>query len=217
MNGQSDRADTGSRDSQPGLLSAAIEKLKAECGDAPDLIKQSLADLNALQRQEARNHFESQQEYVKQVAELRIVALTGIREYGLQTLKWLFLLNAGAIAVILAYVSASVGKSSGVGSSQIVGFIPTLKALWPFVVGCMMVVSAGAAGFFNFSYGEVRLPSPESLHNFADPSSKAWPEPRQSPGNKTEAARRIAIAFAVGSVFFFGYGVFRVLHAVIAV
>jgi hypothetical protein len=79
MNKQDD--DAGAK------LRAFIEKMKLELGDEPELIKQSLADLYALQRQEARNHFESQQEYVKQIAELKVVALTGIREYGLQTLK----------------------------------------------------------------------------------------------------------------------------------
>jgi hypothetical protein len=184
-------------------------------GDNPDLIKQSIADLNALQRQDSRNHFESQLEYVKQIAELKVTALTGIREYGLQTLKWLFLLNAGAIAVILAYVGSSLGKLPSSSPSQMIAFAPILKALWPFAVGCAMVVLAGAAGFFNFSYAEISLPSPEALHNFFQPSSKkSWPQPRMSPGWKTNGTRNAAIVFTLCSAGFFIYGVFLVLRIV---
>jgi hypothetical protein len=195
-----------------GLLKAFIEKIKSELGDEPDLIKQSLADLNAQQRQDARNHFESRQEYVRQVFELKSISLAGIREYGLQTLKWLFLLNAGGIAVMLAYVSGAVGRPSS--TVPLTAFLPILKALWPFVVGCVLVVLAGAAGFFNFSYGEATLPSTQELHNFSDVSSHAWPQPRFKQLEwKVIATRHVAIVCALGSVFFFGYGVFRVLHA----
>jgi hypothetical protein len=195
-----------------GLIKAFVEKIKNELGDDPDLIKQCVADLNAQHRQDARNHFESRQEYVRQVFELKSISLAGIREYGLQTLKWLFLLNASAIAVILAYVSGLVGKPSS--TVPVTTFLPILKALWPFVVGCALVVFGGAAGFFNFSYGEATLPSAEGLHNFFDPISKAWPQPRFNQfGWKVSATRNAAIVCAFGSIFFFGYGFFRVLHA----
>jgi hypothetical protein len=197
-----------------GFLKAFVEKIKAELGNDPDLIKQSIADLNAQQRQDARNNFESRQEYVRQVFQLRAISLAGIREYGLQTLKWLFLLNAGAIAVVLAYVSGAAGKSPSLVSAT--ASIIVLKALWPFVVCCTLVVVAGAAGFFNFSYGEAGLPSAESLHNFLDPKANSWPPPRLNlSGWKTTASRSVAIALVFGSIFFFGYGVFRVLWAVL--
>jgi hypothetical protein len=61
----------------------------------------------------------------------------------LQTLKWLFLLNAGAIAVVMAFVSGGIGKS-GVGS--IAAYTPVIKAVWPFVAGCIAVAFAGALG-----------------------------------------------------------------------
>ena len=196
-----------------GVLKAFVEKIKNELGDEPDLIKQCVADLNAQQRQDARNHFESRLEYVRQVFENRTISLAGIREYGLQTLKWLFLLNAGAIAIILAYVSGVVAKPSP-STASVTTFLPILKALWPFVAGCALVVFAGAAGFFNFSYGEGTLPSAEQLHNFIDPNAKAWPQPRFNQfGWKVNATRNVAIVCAFGSIFFFGYGVFRVLHA----
>ncbi len=168
--------DEPSNKYREGLLKAFLEKIKQELGDEPDLIKQSLADLNAQQRQDARNHFEARQEYTRQVFQIKQDTLTGIREYGLQTLKWLFLLkNAGAIAVILAYVGGALGKpASGMSGAALV---PVLISLWPFVVGCALVVAAGAAGFFNFSYGEAFMPSLETLHNFFDPKANSWPQP----------------------------------------
>ena len=196
-----------------GLLKAFVEKIKQEVGDdQPDLIKQCVADLNAQDRQNARNHFEARQEYVRQIFELRSISLSGLREYGLQTLKWLFLLNAGAIAAVLAYVSGAAGKS--VSPVPIIALAPVLKALWPFVTGCACVVLAGAFGFFNFSYGEASLPATEDLHQFFDPNSKSWPKSRMGfPAWKINGTRTAAIVLAVASTFFFAYGVYRVLHA----
>jgi hypothetical protein len=54
-----------------GLLKAFVEQIKKELGDDPDLIKQSIADLYAQQRQDARNHFETRQEYIRQVFETK--------------------------------------------------------------------------------------------------------------------------------------------------
>ena len=214
MDATSDQQQSTSKTNEyrEGSLRAFVEKIKEELGDNPDLIKQSIADLNAQQRQEARNHFESRQEYIRQVFQIKQDSLVGIREYGLQTLKWLFLLNAGAIAVVLTYVGGALGRpTSGMAGAALV---PVLTSLWPFVVGCAMVVVAGASGFFNFSYGEASLPSLEGLHNFTDPKSSSWPQPRMGQlDRKVVWSRNVAIILAVCSTLFFVYGVFRVLHA----
>ena len=65
----------------------------------------------------------------------------------MQTLKWLFLLNAGAIAIVLTYVGNIVGK----GQTSSVTAAAVFGAIWPFIAGCICVALAGAAGFFNFS------------------------------------------------------------------
>lgn len=199
-------------------LRNTLERMKAIFGDDRELIKQAFADVNALDRQNLRNHFEARQKYTDQVAELNRIALNGLREYGLQTLKWLFLLNAGAIGIVLAYLA---GKAGGASSAAF------LKALWPFAVGCVMVVLAGATAYFNFSYAEETYPSPEQLHAFVDPKSKTWPFAKSQKenesatefygriGSKTNTMRYLAIGFASGAGFFFAYGVFRVLWAVL--
>ncbi|HEX2655608.1 MAG TPA: hypothetical protein VHN11_18425 [Xanthobacteraceae bacterium] len=206
---------------QTGQLKAFIELMKNEFGDNPELIRQSVADLNARNREDRRNHFEARQEYIKQVAALRHNSLDGLMDYGLQILKWLFLLNAGSIAVVLTFLS---GAKSANGA-LILSFAPVLKALWPFVLGCILVVFAGAAGFFNLSYSELRYPSAEALHNFLQPTTASWPiaqsqQLNESPIDfykrfawKINATRRLAIVLTSGSGLFFVYGVYCVLRA----
>src|SRR5664279_3873363 len=87
---------------------AAIKALQSALGDN-DLAKQVFADASASDRQTTRNHFEARVEYVRQVAKNNQAEESSVKEYGLQTLKWLFLLNAGAIALVLAYIG---GKSA---------------------------------------------------------------------------------------------------------
>jgi hypothetical protein len=118
-----------------------------------DLAKQVYADANAADRAARRDAFEARLEYVKQKSQIGQAAESALKEYGLQTLKWLFLLNAGAIGLVLAYVAGKFPDAKGSPS--------VLKATWPFAAGCMSVVAAGAFAFFNFSYGAGSIPSAE--------------------------------------------------------
>ncbi len=229
----SKRADNGSatqENLQPsqatyGQLRAFVELLKQEFDGNMDLVRQALADYHAHERQNWQNFYEARREYVKQIAESDRVRENAIKEYGLQTLKWAFLLNAGAIALMLAYVGAAIGKSQS--PILLSSFAPVFKAMWPFVFGCVLVVLAGAAGFFNFSYSVASLPSAEALHQFLSPNSKSWPLAKlqnvnESPKEfyerfrkKVNISRNIAICFASGSAIFFGYGVYRILRLAI--
>jgi hypothetical protein len=209
---------------RPGQLRRFVERMKQEFGEDAELVKQALADLRALERQTLRSHFEARQEYVRQHADADREREKAIREYGLQTLKWMFLLNAGAIALIVAYVGGAAGKAP---NSQLSTFGPLLKALWPFVVGCILVTLSGATGFLNFSYATASAPSTEALHGFLDPNSKSWPIAKfQNMGETTSSfyqrysykigvSRKIAIGFGLASCGLFAYGVYRVIHAVL--
>lgn len=201
-------------------LGAVLAQLRQEFGGDTELLKQGFADLNAQQRQDARNNFEGRLEYVKQIAELKRIQLTGIVEYGSQTLKWCFLLNAGSIAAILAYLGAVAKSQPAWGGVQ----GPLLGSLWPFAAGCVFVVASGAAAFLNFSYAETTLPSAEALNNFLDPKNKNWPIARfqhESESGlsfvkrhawKVSAARTAAIVLCLLSALAFGYGVYDVLR-----
>jgi hypothetical protein len=109
-------------------LRALIDRIRSEVGTADaELIKQIVADTGSLERQNARNHFEGRIEFARQMHDQRQATQKYLVEYGLQTLKWMFLLNAGALAAVAAFVSGGVGKS-GVGA--IAAFVPILKAAW---------------------------------------------------------------------------------------
>jgi hypothetical protein len=199
-----------------------VELLRAWFGDDRDLVRQIIADLNAEARDVHGRHFEARKEYTKQVAELRQNAREGIVNYGLQTLRWLFLLNAGAITVILAYIGSAVAKANTVNLSKFSGL---LTSLWPFAIGCVLVVLAGAAGYFNFCYADGLYPGPEALHNFLNPSSRKWPlaqfqrdgeTPQQFRKRfawKADATRWVAIISTITSGAAFGFGVFLILSA----
>jgi hypothetical protein len=204
-------------DSQPDWV-ATMKALQAALGDN-DLAKQVFSDANAEDRRTKQNHFDARIEYVRQMAERTHVTEASIKEYGLQTLKWLFLLNAGAIALVLAYIG---GK--GAGATLAIG--PIAKAASPFTLGCICVVIAGAFGFFNFSHGFGFQPTPENLHHFLKPDSGKWPLSRMQDqtediavfykrfGKKMNRSRNIALGFAWASAFFFCLGAVLVLRVV---
>src|SRR5215472_11758385 len=104
MNGQDQPAN--------GQVKALLAAIKAEVGNDEELIKQAFADTNAVQRQAQQNHFESRVEYGRLVGQALLSREASVKEYGLQTLKWVFLLNAGAIALIAAYFGARTGNRS---------------------------------------------------------------------------------------------------------
>lgn len=150
-------------------LVALVHVLKEQYPNDPQVVVQCVADVNALDRDVAQRMFDARQEYARQSHDLRRVALDGLREYGLQTLKWAFILNAGAIAIVIAYIGSAIGEAG------LAPFRPLLQCLLPFVVGCVLIILAGAAGFFNFSWAEGEFPGQEALHNFMSAPEQAWP------------------------------------------
>lgn len=208
---------------QPGQLRAFLDLMRTEVDGSAELLKQSLADLNAMQRQDHRNDFEVRLEFTRQVTQLRNAALDGIVEYGSQTLKWAFLLNAGAIVAILAFAGAA-GKAPSTGAAQ--ALAPLIRALWPFAVGCIFVVASGAAAYINFCYAEGCLPTSEALANFVGKRAASWPLAKLQREKETAVDfynrigwyvnlwRGISIGLAATSMVMFAYGIFRVLRAV---
>jgi hypothetical protein len=204
-------------DPQPDVV-ATMKALQAALDDN-DLAKQVFSDANAADRQTRQNYFEARTEYVRQMAERTQATEASIKEYGLQTLKWLFLLNAGAIALVLAYVG-------GKGADAKIAIGPIAIAAAPFMLGCICVVVAGAFGFFNFTHGFGFQPSSENLHHFLNPDNGKWPRPRMQDqaedtdvfykrfGKKMTRSRNIAMGFAWLSALLFCLGAALVLRVV---
>jgi hypothetical protein len=159
-------------------LVAGMKVLQAALG-SDDLAKQVFADANALDRQTSRNHFEARLEYVKQIAQISANTQTAVEEQGRQTLKWLFLLNAGAIALVLTFAGSKAPELKAMLVAALI------KPIAMYAVGCVFVICAGAAGFFNFLQGLGSLPSASALHQFTDPANTAWPNARQISAGET--------------------------------
>lgn len=195
--------------------------LKIEMEGTPELMEQSFADWAAAERQDREQSFQGRIEYARQSGENARLTATSVKEYGLQTLKWAFLINAGAVALILGYVATRTGSNAA-------SFAPLVRSLWPFATGVALVVFAGAAGYFNFSYATLLLPSKEAMYNFFNVSAPIaeWPRPVGAFSDekmldfynrirrKLVWTQRAAIACTVGSVLFFIYGLWRVLRLV---
>lgn len=208
----------------PPSLATFIERISPEVKGDKELIKQCVADWNTLQRQHVAQLFDARMEYGKQALEFERQSESSVKEYGMQTLKWAFLINAGTAALILGYIGARAGRTD----TSVQTFAPLIQALWPFAVGCVLVVAAGASAYFNYCYSALALPSMYDLHNFLNVAdvSKKWPRPRGALPDEPLTAfferihrlqsltRSLAIAFAVGSFGFFGYGVWSALAAV---
>src|SRR5438477_13111152 len=83
-------------------LRLRVEKAKHFADGDIDLTKQLIADIHSEQRQLEAQHFESRKEYARDVTESVNRRERFLFEYGIQTLKWLFLLNAGTAGALLA-------------------------------------------------------------------------------------------------------------------
>jgi len=94
-----------------------------------------------LNKQLNQQDFEAKKEYAKALLEKEPFYLSLSKEFGLQALKWLFLINVGAIGAILAYIGAS---SEGGALSP---FKPFLKTMWYFGGGIAAVILSSLAGY----------------------------------------------------------------------
>jgi hypothetical protein len=217
-----------SLESGKGKLALLVANLREEFGGDKDLVKQGLADFNALDRQIQQQVFEaehqnrqqaleSRKEYARQVGESNRERETALKEYGMQTLKWAFVMNAGAAGLLLGYI----GTRIGVGNTSLQTYLPLLKATIPFATGCVLVTVAGLAAYANFSYASQALPSVEAMFNFFNISRSLseWPRPKGAPleadlktfssqnNRKLNCSRRIAVGCGIGAIACFAGGI----------
>jgi hypothetical protein len=120
-------------------LKIIVANLREQLGNDAQLVQQAFADMAENERQQFQQSFDGRIEYFRQAGEKSRQRQSSVKDYGLQTLKWTFIINAGAAALILAYIGARYGKPEF--SNQPVG--PLLKAVWPFGAGCFLIIIAG--------------------------------------------------------------------------
>jgi len=205
-----------------GKLAALVAGLRDEFGDDKDLVKQGLADFNALERQNQQQALGARIEYARQVGESNRDREIALKEYGMQTLKWAFVMNAGAAGLLLGYIGTRVGVSN----TSIQAYLPLLKATIPFAIGCILVTIAGLAAWANFSYASQALPSVEAMFNFFNISKipSEWPRPKGASieadlklffaeiGKKMDCSRRIAVTCGIGAIVCFAVGIGSVFY-----
>lgn len=204
-------------------LREQVEKLREELSGDAELVRQALADMNALNLQEHRQALDARIEYARQISERDKFHEESLKEYGLQTLKWVFLLNAGAIGLLLTFIGTRNSRSDIKLEAQ----FPLIVALWPFALGCILIAIAGFAAYVNFSAASGRLPSVEAMFNFFDTRRQVlkWPSPKAMKAGESEetfyrrihrwidASRNVAIVCAGSSMLLFIYGVWRAIRA----
>ena len=76
-----------------------------------------------------------------------------------------FLLNAGAIGLLLTFI----GTRNARPETKLEAQFPLIIALWPFALGCILIAIAGFAAYISFSYASAKLPSVEAIFNFFNP------------------------------------------------
>jgi hypothetical protein len=213
---------------EKGKQALLVANLRSEFGGDEDLVRQALADFHALERQVQQQKFEvehqtrqqaleSRKEYARQIGESNREREIAFKEYGMQTLKWAFVMNAGAAGLLLGYI----GTRIGVDKTSLQANLPLLKVTIPFAVGCVLVTAAGLAAYANFSYASQALPSVETLFNFFNISRNLteWPRPKGAPlegdlkafhsqnNRKLNCSRWIAVGCGIGAIACFAGGI----------
>jgi hypothetical protein len=150
----------------------------------PQLVNTSLVALYQREHDEAAHQTESRKLYAAEVAQHARFAAQGVRASGMQTLKWLLLLNAGAAVVVAAYVGVLLARNGADDAA-----IPALTAcVIPFGLGCLLVTLGGAFTCLSFSYAVESDPPAWALHQAIKLDQKKWPRPAGLKAGETEAA-----------------------------
>lgn len=194
-----------------------VARIRNEVGDNNELIKQIVGDYGEYERKAIERSFDARKLYLQHTFDSEGQATNALIQYGLQTLRWLFLLNAGVAGLILGYV----GAKSGISTKDL---SPVIHALWPFGIGCISVVLAGAVAYFNFGLINETRPSLPDAHQFLNvlEQPQHWPPPRGRKANETveacfkrynkwiDATRYAAIALGSVSVASFIGGIITI-------
>jgi hypothetical protein len=184
----------------------------------PEDERQKRQHIFDIEKQVHQQRFDARREYAGYAVEENRFSQISLKEYGLQTLKWAFLANAGAIALILAFAGAVAAKADAQMTTK---YLSLVGSVWPFALGCFVVLMGGAAAYFNFCYAELLRPTIEDLHNFVVNPDAKWPNPKgMRPKESIETfykrlgkgmiwTRNIAVvsAFVSGLFFLLGLGV----------
>lgn len=96
---------------------------------------------------------ESKKIYAEQTHAVRIFALGSAVEHGKIFIRFMFLLNGGAMIALLALIGTIFGKSEGSTLSVVINFAQQIKLAFYFFIGGLIFASATAAtAYINWSF-----------------------------------------------------------------
>lgn len=96
---------------------------------------------------------ESKKIYAEQTHAVRIFALGSSVEHGKIFIRFMFLLNGGAMIALLALIGAIFGKSEGSTLSVVIHFAQQIKvAFYFFIAGLIFTSATAATAYMNWSF-----------------------------------------------------------------
>ena len=134
-------------------------------------------------------------------------AATFTKEYGISTVRSLFLINGGAAVALLAALSHILTEDTEL-AKKIAGDLNWSFGFFLLGLGC--AVLTGAMGYFNFFYLGAGLPGPNELHRYLKTGDVSGWRPKSAVVSSTLYA---AIVFATCSLIGFASGAFYALKA----
>lgn len=132
--------------------------------------------------------------YVKQIHDQRMMHMIAIKEYGVLTIRTLFLLNGAAILGSLTFIATFFGKNDqtviliGVTLAKYISY----SIIW-FGAGLMCAIVASGVAYLNFNYAHMTFQTPADLYFFIK-STEVDP-----PNRKFRLLTNITMYTAVGT------------------
>ena len=105
---------------------------------------------------------EGRKEYAKQIGELDRLAQSAFKDIGAGTVRYLFLLNGGAMIALLAFVSSIITK----GGQSVFTTAEMVPAFAFFVGGLAFAVATSFLTYLNFRYLSESYAHPGALANW---------------------------------------------------
>lgn len=149
--------------------------------------------------------------FVEQAHAERMFVLSGIKEYGLSTIRQLTLLNGGALVALIAFLASLYGKDPSnlaLAKNLTAGLIEPLLC---FGIGLSAATLTAAVGYLHFYAAESAHPQPADL--------SSWMTGTELPSNPARirwgipGSAWLVIFLAVASLGAFGFGIHLVVKA----
>lgn len=164
---------------------------------------------------------ESKKIYAEQTHAIRVLALNNSVEHGKIFIRFMFLLNGGAMVALLALIGAIFGKSDGSTLSVVITFAHQVKiAFYFYIAGLIFTAATAVTGYANWSF-VFRTYFNEGQTTASISSNNLFPGQNQEEAMKeyakfdrlSDATIWVAVAFGLLSILAFLFGSLKVASA----